>query len=74
MQQTLSYLINYSIQSGDTLSKLAEKFNSSIDKIMKENNIVDPDKIKAGQNIKISGVVYGGGSFGGGGAKGEINN
>jgi len=46
----------YTVKSGDSLSKISKLFygdaNQSM-KIAKANNIPDPDKIKAGQQLKI---------------------
>lgn len=47
---------NYTVQSGDTLSKISIKFagdNSLIDSIAKENNISNIDMIMEGQNLTI---------------------
>lgn len=42
------------VQEGETLSELAEKYNTSEEKIMDDNKeIIDPNKIKAGSTIKI---------------------
>jgi len=43
----------YTIQSGDTLSKIAQDKNTTIDAIIKNNPGLEPDKIKVGQQIKI---------------------
>ena len=43
----------YTIQDGDTLFKLAEKFNTTVDDLVKLNGIQDPDKIWAGNILKI---------------------
>lgn len=48
---------NYTVQSGDTLSKISVKFsgdNSLINTIAKENNISNVDTIWAGQNLTIN--------------------
>lgn len=41
--------IPYIIQKGDTLSKLADKFNVTVEQICKWNEIADPNKINEGQ-------------------------
>ncbi|MGC1376459.1 MAG: LysM peptidoglycan-binding domain-containing protein [Anaerolineales bacterium] len=46
-------VVNYTIQPGDTLPLIASKFNSTADDIQKINNIVDPNKILVGQQIKV---------------------
>ena len=44
---------NYRIRSGDTLSKIAERYHTTVDVLAKANNIKDPNKILAGQTIRI---------------------
>ncbi|MGO2890914.1 LysM peptidoglycan-binding domain-containing protein [Enterococcus devriesei] len=47
---------NYTVQSGDTLSKISMKFagdNSLVNSIAKENNISNVDMIFEGQNLTI---------------------
>jgi predicted chitinase/LysM repeat protein len=46
-------LSTYSVRRGDTLSVLAKKFNTSVDKLAKANNIKDPDRILVGQKLKL---------------------
>jgi LysM repeat protein len=48
--------INYVIQSNDTLAKIASRFNTTVDQIMKDNKITDQNKITAGETLII---VYG---------------
>lgn len=43
----------YTIKSGDTLSAIASKFNTSVGALVKLNNIKNPNLIYAGQVIKI---------------------
>ena len=43
----------YIVKKGDTLSKIAKKFNTSISKLAQLNNISDPNKIYVGQKIKF---------------------
>jgi stage VI sporulation protein D len=43
----------YTVQSGDTLSKIAKRFGVTVDAIVKANNIANPNLIKAGQVLKI---------------------
>lgn len=45
--------INYTIKRGDTLSDIAAKYNTTVDTLVKLNNIKDRDKIYAGDTIKI---------------------
>lgn len=44
----------YTVKSGDTLSGIAAKYNTTVDKLEKSNNIQSPDIIFAGDSIKIS--------------------
>ena len=43
----------YTIQTGETISKIASKFGTTIDAICKRNAISNPDRVKAGLNIII---------------------
>lgn len=44
----------YKISSGDTLSAIAAKNNTTVDALSKLNNISNPNYIQAGQTIKLS--------------------
>ncbi len=44
----------YTIQPGDTLTYIAEKYGTTVDKIVKENNIKNPDLIYGGDKLKIT--------------------
>lgn len=44
----------YKIQSGDTLSGIAQKFGTSAARLAQLNGIADPNKIYAGVTIKVS--------------------
>lgn len=44
---------NYTVAGGDTLAKIARKFNVSRDAIEAENPGLDPAKLRVGQKIKI---------------------
>src|SRR5579885_500549 len=46
----------YIIQSGDTLSGIAERFNVSLNDLMTANNITDPNVVSAGQQLVIPGL------------------
>ncbi|MGX4891690.1 TIGR02594 family protein [Enterobacter roggenkampii] len=48
--------IEYTVMSGDTLSKIAERYKTSTDEIAKNNNIKDVSKIFPGQHLTIYGV------------------
>lgn len=45
--------IEYTIQSGDTLWDLSQKYNTTVDALVKLNNIENPDLIYAGATLKI---------------------
>ncbi|WP_125153321.1 DUF3794 and LysM peptidoglycan-binding domain-containing protein [Clostridium rectalis] len=48
-------IIIYVVQNGDTLWKIAKKYNTTIDKLVKINNIENPDSIKPGEKLIIPG-------------------
>lgn len=43
----------YVVKSGDTLSKIAEKFGTTVRKLVEKNNIKNPNLIYVGQVLKI---------------------
>ena len=45
--------LTYFVQAGDTLAGIAALFNSTMDDIIKENNIDDPNAIFVGQQLTI---------------------
>lgn len=45
--------ITYTVQKGDNLSKIAKKYNTTVDKLVKDNNIKDKNKIYVGQKLVI---------------------
>ena len=46
----------YKVVGGDTLSEIAERFDTTVDKLVELNNIKDPDFIVVGQVLKLSGT------------------
>ena len=46
-------IIIYTVKSGDTLSNIAKKYNTSTQILAEYNNISNPNKIYVGQIIKI---------------------
>ncbi|WP_426755992.1 LysM peptidoglycan-binding domain-containing protein [Myxococcus sp. Y35] len=46
-------MTTYSVRSGDTLSALAKRFNTSVSSLAKTNGISNPDRIYAGQTLRI---------------------
>lgn len=51
-----SYAEEYTIQKGDTLSKIASAYGVSVDELAKLNNIEDVNKIYAGHKLTIDGL------------------
>ncbi|GAB4499837.1 MAG: hypothetical protein OHK003_17370 [Anaerolineales bacterium] len=45
--------LEYTVASGDSLGAIADKFNSTIDDIIKENNITNPNSLFVGQVLTI---------------------
>lgn len=45
--------ITYTVKSGDTLSSIAKKYNTTYQKIAKDNNISNPNVISVGQKLII---------------------
>ncbi len=43
----------YTVQSGDTLSAIASKYNTSVEKIAEQNKISNPNLIHVGQAIEV---------------------
>ena len=46
-------MATYKIKSGDTLSQIAKKYNTTVKTLQKINNIADPNKIRAGKSLNI---------------------
>ncbi|WP_223633735.1 LysM peptidoglycan-binding domain-containing protein [Corallococcus sp. EGB] len=44
---------NIRVRSGDTLSGLAKRYHTSVDSLAKANHIKDPNRIQAGQSLKV---------------------
>lgn len=44
---------SYTVQKGDTLRKIAEKFGTTVDSLESLNNLSDPNKIYAGQVLRL---------------------
>lgn len=43
----------YTVKAGDTLSEIAAKYNTTVKKLQELNNIKNPNKIYAGQKIRV---------------------
>lgn len=41
------------VTKGDTLKKIADKYNTSVDSLMRVNNIINPDKLPIGSTLVI---------------------
>lgn len=48
-----SLYFSYVVQPGDTLTKISKRFNTTVEDIVKINNIKDPNKINVGERIFI---------------------
>jgi LysM repeat protein len=46
-------LIEYKIVSGDTLASIAARFGTTVDAIVRENNLADANQIQIGETLKI---------------------
>jgi predicted chitinase/LysM repeat protein len=49
----------YSVRSGDTLSAIAQRFNTTVSKLAQANHISNPNRIMAGQKLSIPGKADG---------------
>lgn len=45
------------VQSGDTLSEIATTYNTSVDQLVKDNNLANKDFIQVGQQLNLNGSV-----------------
>ena len=43
----------YSVRSGDTLAGIAERFGTSVDRLMELNPGIDPQALRVGQPIRV---------------------
>lgn len=43
----------YLVETGDTLSSLAERFNTTVDEILAANGLTDPNALQVGQTLLI---------------------
>ena len=47
----------YTVKSGDTLSSIAQKNNTTVSKLAKQNKIANPNLILSGQKLKIKATI-----------------
>lgn len=45
--------VTYTVKAGDTLSQIAKKYGTTVNKLATDNNISNPNKIYVGQKLKI---------------------
>jgi LysM repeat protein len=50
-------IVVYVVQPEDTLWKIAKKFNTTIEELVKINSIEEPDKLVSGQKLIISRTI-----------------
>ncbi|WP_017470607.1 N-acetylmuramoyl-L-alanine amidase [Amphibacillus jilinensis] len=54
-QSTGNRSTTYTVRSGDTLSAIAQRYGTTVNKLASDNNISNPNLITVGQNLKING-------------------
>jgi TP901 family phage tail tape measure protein len=47
----------YTVKSGDTLSSIAKKNNTTVSKLVKQNKIANPNLILSGQKLKLNATI-----------------
>lgn len=50
---TTSATVTYTVQSGDTLGRIAQRFNTTTEALVQLNGLTNPDQIKVGQQLKV---------------------
>lgn len=46
-------ILRYLVQQGDTVQSIADKYHVTKEQLMKWNGITNPDRIMAGQQVKV---------------------
>lgn len=59
-KETEKKTTTYTVKSGDNLTKIANMFNTSVDKLVRLNDIDNPDLIYTGQKLRVAGntIIY----------------
>lgn len=52
-KQTVASGSTYTVKKGDTLSGIAKRFNTTVNKLVSVNNISNPDLIRVGQKLNL---------------------
>ena len=52
-QSNASSIVYYTVVKGDTLSKIAKKYGTTVNQIVKWNNIANPNLIYVGQKFRV---------------------
>lgn len=52
-QNNASSIVYYTVVKGDTLSKIAKKYGTTVNQIVKWNNIANPNLIYVGQKFRV---------------------
>lgn len=45
--------VDYAIAAGDSLKKIANKFGTTVDLIVKGNNVANPDRVQVGDRLRV---------------------
>ena len=53
-------MATYTIKKGDTLSRIAKQYGTTVDELARLNNIANPNMIKAGATLNLPGADTGG--------------
>ena len=49
--------LSVTVEAGDSLSKIAKQYDTTVDDLMVANEITDPNQINVGQELVVSGIV-----------------